>query len=114
MQVCTLLQTDNYASTPPLSFFTGQMPFLPPNQQRQSTVGKRQEMTVIKVNIQIELRHKHFISRPGCSEAAATGGLMFCLCFCLSIFLTIRVRPIISTTTRPIFAKFSGLVELWL
>ena len=39
MQVCTLLQTDNQASTPPLSFFTGQMPFLPPNQQRKSTEG---------------------------------------------------------------------------
>jgi len=39
MQVCTSLQTDNYASTPPLSFFTGRMPFLPPNQQRQSTEG---------------------------------------------------------------------------
>jgi len=25
MQVCTLLQTDNHASTPPLSFFTGWM-----------------------------------------------------------------------------------------
>ena len=31
MQVCTSLQTDNHASTPPLSFFTDQMPFLPPN-----------------------------------------------------------------------------------
>jgi len=40
MQVCTSLQTDNHASTPPLSFFTGQMLFLPPNQQRQSTEGK--------------------------------------------------------------------------
>jgi len=30
MQVCTSLQTDNHASTPPL---------LPPNQQRQSTEG---------------------------------------------------------------------------
>jgi len=39
MQVCTSLQTDNDASTPPLSFFTGQMPFLPPNQQCQSTEG---------------------------------------------------------------------------
>jgi len=39
MQVCTLLQTDNHTSTPPLSFFTGRMPFLPPNQQRQSTEG---------------------------------------------------------------------------
>jgi len=29
-QVCTSLQTDNHANTPPLSF-------LPPNQQRQST-----------------------------------------------------------------------------
>ena len=40
MQVCTSLHTDNHASTPPLSFFTGRMPFLPPNQQRQSTEGK--------------------------------------------------------------------------
>jgi len=32
MQVCILLQTDNHASTPPLKFFTGRMPFLPPNQ----------------------------------------------------------------------------------
>jgi len=39
MQVCTSLQTDNHASTPPLSFFTGRMPFLLLNQQRQSTEG---------------------------------------------------------------------------
>jgi len=31
---------DSYANIPPLSFFTGRMPFLPPNQQRQSTEGK--------------------------------------------------------------------------
>ena len=42
MQVCTSLQTDNHASTPPLSFLTGWMPFLPPNQQRQSTEGTLQ------------------------------------------------------------------------
>ena len=41
MQVCTSLQTDNHASTPPLCFFTGRMPFLPPNQQRQSTEGTK-------------------------------------------------------------------------
>jgi len=34
--ICTLLQTDNHASTSPFSF-TGRMPFLPPNQQHQST-----------------------------------------------------------------------------
>jgi len=36
---CTSLQTDNHANTPPLKFFTGRMPFLPPNQQSQSTEG---------------------------------------------------------------------------
>jgi len=39
MKVCTLLQRDNHASTTPLKFFTGCMPFLPPNQQHQSTEG---------------------------------------------------------------------------
>jgi len=37
MQVCTSLQTDSHASTPPLSFFKGRMPFLSTNQQREST-----------------------------------------------------------------------------
>jgi len=39
MQVCTSLQTDNHASAPPLSFSTDRMPFLPPNQRRDSTEG---------------------------------------------------------------------------
>ena len=34
--ICTTLQTDNHASTPSLSFFTGRMLFLTPNQQCQS------------------------------------------------------------------------------
>jgi len=38
MQVCISLQTDDHASTA-LQFFTGWMPFLPPNQQSQSTEG---------------------------------------------------------------------------
>jgi len=38
--ICTLLQTDNHASTSPLSF-TDRMPFLPPNEQRQSTEGMK-------------------------------------------------------------------------
>jgi len=37
--ICTSLQTDNHASTSSLHIFTGRMPFLPPNQQRQSTEG---------------------------------------------------------------------------
>ena len=39
MQVCTSLQTDNHAGTPPLKFLTFRMLFLPPSQQRQSTEG---------------------------------------------------------------------------
>jgi len=38
MQICTSPQADNHASTPSL-LFTGQMPFLLPNKQHQSTEG---------------------------------------------------------------------------
>jgi len=37
---------DNPANIPPL-FFTGWMPFLPPNQQRQSTEGKFSSITLV-------------------------------------------------------------------
>ena len=47
MQVCTSLQTDNHASTPPLCFFTGRTPFLLPNQQCQSTGGTITEGTFL-------------------------------------------------------------------
>ena len=40
MQVCTSIQTDNHPyQHPTAQFFTGRMPFLLPNQQRQSTEG---------------------------------------------------------------------------
>jgi len=51
MQVCTSLQTDNHVSTPPLSFFRGRMPFLPPNQQCQSSEGKGINLTSIAAEI---------------------------------------------------------------
>jgi len=38
--ICTSLQRDNHVSISSLSFFTGWMPFLSPNQQRQSTEDK--------------------------------------------------------------------------
>ena len=44
MQVCTSLQTDNHASTPPLSFLQA---FLPPNEQHQSTHGKNSSLILI-------------------------------------------------------------------
>jgi len=42
--ICTSLQSDNYA-VPHHSDFKGRMPFLPPNQQRQSTEGKVYEIS---------------------------------------------------------------------
>jgi len=51
LQVCTSLQTDNHASTPPLCFFTGGMPFLLPNQQRQSTEGTTIDFCSVSVDL---------------------------------------------------------------
>jgi len=39
MQVCTSLQTDNHASTPPLSFLQAGCPSCRSTKQRQSTEG---------------------------------------------------------------------------
>jgi len=44
-QVCTSLETDSHASTPPLSFL--QAPFLLPNKQRQSTEGPMSKWDLI-------------------------------------------------------------------
>jgi len=49
MQVCTSLETDNHASTPPLSFLHGRMPFLPPNQQQQSTEAPYSVCSVLNI-----------------------------------------------------------------
>jgi len=48
MQVCTSLQKDNRSRqttmpAPHHSVFTGRMPFLPPNQQRENTEGNKQD-----------------------------------------------------------------------
>jgi len=68
MQVCTSLQTDNHASTPPLSFFTGRMPFLSPNQQCQSTEGKRfSTKLAIKLLLEIPPHHAYVATLP-CSR----------------------------------------------
>jgi len=52
MQVCTLLQIDNHTSTLPL-FFAGRMPFLPPNQQRQSTEGTNSHIPLPHIILKI-------------------------------------------------------------
>ena len=71
LQVCISLQTDNHASTPPLKFFTGQMPFLPPNQQRQSTEG-----VVDRQNTAINV-HKYWLTTSA-SELITICSVKFC------------------------------------
>jgi len=57
MQICTSLKTDNHASPSPLSFFTGRMPFLLPNQQHQSTEGTiTVTVTLLAKNCQVSLQ----------------------------------------------------------
>jgi len=46
MQVFTSLQADNHATT---QLFTGRMPFLPPNQQCQSTEGRGNEGLYLEI-----------------------------------------------------------------
>jgi len=66
MQVCTWLQTDNHASTPPLCFFTGRMPFLPPNQQCRGTEGIKQNILIYK-NHKSVCRRESWKHGGGCS-----------------------------------------------
>ena len=69
MQLCTLLQTDNHASTPPLSFFTGRMPFLQPNQQRQSNEGQTVDGKLITLSVHLCTEHD-----ADASESVRRGG----------------------------------------
>jgi len=73
MQVRTSLQTDNHASIPPLSFFTGRMPFLPPNQQRQSTEGIQHYTNTFVIIIIDALSDSHLSVSPVLSAAVSSG-----------------------------------------
>ena len=96
MQVCTSLQTDNHASTTPLSFFTGRTPFLLSNQQRQSTEGKT--TTKIYKKLQVHMHHVyrllllqrkklqfygHYIRQPALTytpiKTLSLGTMFYCL-----------------------------------
>ena len=56
MQVCTSLQTDNHASTPP--------PFLSPNEQCQSTEGTASYQIRLKISTTCRI-FPIFLKRPG-------------------------------------------------
>jgi len=67
MQVCTSLQADNLPTT---QFFTGRMPFLPPNQRRQCTEGKglQQLLVTLVFVMQIVMIHKEKVARREIGE----------------------------------------------
>jgi len=52
------------------SFFTGQMPFLPPNQQRQSTEGKYQHLILTALTLLVGRQEGH----PSCKKQS--GGVL--------------------------------------
>jgi len=60
MQICTLPQTDNdnHVGSPPLSFLTGQMPFLlATNQQHQSTDKQTNMLIIIRLVSMQDMLH---------------------------------------------------------
>jgi len=81
IHVCSSLQADNHTGTPPLSFFTGRMPFLPPNQQRQSTEGI-ETTTVLPAGSTSAL----FFSRPRSEGWPHHGPTFFSVYLCLLSF----------------------------
>jgi len=56
------------------------------------------------------------LARPAAAQEQPGGlyVLLLFLIFHIYLFLAIHIRPIISTSTGPIFANFLRLVELWL
>jgi len=77
---------------------------------RAHTSAKSHSNRCIVVTGDQQGRHNLNVPEIAHREATVTGGRMFCCCF---LFLTIAVRLIISKSSGPVFAKFSGLVELW-
>jgi len=52
----------------------------------------------------------NLVSPPGLAEAGLYVLLVF---YFIYTFLVISFRPIISTSTEPIFTKFAGIAEVW-
>jgi len=74
MQVCISLQTDDHASTLPLTFFTGRMPFLAPNQQRQSIDGyKEKTLQIILRHSQVCLQSQPYLRVAAVMQPVAAG-----------------------------------------
>jgi len=67
-------RTDNHASTPPLSFLQAWMPFLPPNQQRQSTDANKLDRRRRQVLLTLRSTCHGEICLPICASMHPCGG----------------------------------------
>jgi len=112
MQVCISLQTDNHASTSLLKFFTGLMPFLPPNQQCQSTEGTMIQLHIICIihTLDFAVRQSGFLRRQFVNE---------CCQFLLAIsqyFTRVFLKTLLIEGTLKTWGHRvgRGLVGLWL
>jgi len=109
MLVCTSLQTDNHASTSPLSFFTGRMPFLPPNQQCQSTEGKMK----MKAHTYYIILGRPPIGREASSPSPGGATVPMCGVVCIGKRFTLTITlstcpPQVATYQRAIKVTVDG------
>ena len=104
MQVCILLQIDNHASTHHTVFFTDRMPFLPPNQQHQSTEPVKENVpmvinlqtTCIWVDISVTNVSKSFTDKMAAKTGWHRYGMNLCHChpiYCLQWLNTVVWMP---------------------
>ena len=101
MQVCTSLETDNHASTPPLCF-------LQAGRQRQwNEMRKRQTRTKVSVMVHSRLKQASNIEsealRPCCISVSRTTLSIFCTCTTITNCSSSAV-----TTIRGVVLKRSG------
>jgi len=116
MQVCTSLQTDNHASTPP-QFFTGRMPFLPPNQQRQSTEGLENTTTrkYHWTHWAIQTRDMKWFKKPAATNLFQKKTQHDIKCSLLNNRTAVSSRPSLasqsapSAAARPLYGNHRGL-----
>ena len=85
-------QTDNHTSIPPLSFFTGRLPFLPPNEQHQSTERQKHYITHTKISLK-QWQQKSCLLVTVCPSSMTSskfGSFRFCLPYTLSVTIPVE------------------------
>ena len=110
MQICTLNQTHNHASIPPLGFLqTGchSWNFLPPNQQLQSTEDTTLKLSHYNAILTLDLVNTSSVMC--CMLAAICCFFTLLSSLFLRMFACLSLHLHISKTTWPYFTEFCGI-----